>query len=179
LDEDAGCMHVVRVKLTGTDELLYFCNGCMSTAGGDRIEVARRIAIDQIPRIKKYPTPTSVGMFNASLSAPFGFVLARSFTPLSKGAAQGLLQRQFHRLGNAGDFAVSHAEELKLALDQLISDDSNLSQLSTANALLKEGWEPGIERCKSGVELVAVGRRIWKEMRRTVSCMPANGRRFW
>jgi type IV secretion system protein VirB4 len=73
--------------------------------------------------IKEYPTPTSVGMFNALLSAPFALVLTQSFTFLSKPAGQALLQRQFNRMVNAGDFAVSQAEELKEALDALTSNE--------------------------------------------------------
>jgi type IV secretion system protein VirB4 len=73
--------------------------------------------------IKEYPTPTSVGMYNALLSAPFEFALAQSFAFMTKGTAQGLLQRQYHRMGNAGDFAVSQAEELKEALDALTANE--------------------------------------------------------
>jgi type IV secretion system protein VirB4 len=73
--------------------------------------------------IKEYPTPTAVGMFNRLLSAPFPFVLTQSFTFLSKAAGQGLLQRQFNRMTNAGDFARSQAEELKDALDALTSNE--------------------------------------------------------
>ncbi|HEY2591988.1 MAG TPA: VirB4 family type IV secretion/conjugal transfer ATPase, partial [Steroidobacteraceae bacterium] len=36
---------------------------------------------------------------------------------------QGLLQRQYNRMANAGDFAVSQAEELKHALDALTSNE--------------------------------------------------------
>ncbi len=73
--------------------------------------------------IKEYPTPTSVGMYNALLSAPFAFVLTQSFSFLTKGTAQGLLQRQYNRMANAGDFAVSQAEELKEALDALTANE--------------------------------------------------------
>jgi type IV secretion system protein VirB4 len=73
--------------------------------------------------IKEYPTPTGVGMFNRLLSAPFPFVLTQSFAFLSKAAGQGLLQRQFNRMTNAGDFARSQAEELKDALDALTSNE--------------------------------------------------------
>lgn len=72
--------------------------------------------------IKEYPTPSTVGMYDALLSAPFPFVLTQSFAFLSKGAAQGLLQRQYNRMANVGDFAVSQAEELKEALDALTSN---------------------------------------------------------
>jgi type IV secretion system protein VirB4 len=73
--------------------------------------------------IKEYATPTTVGMFDALLSAPFEFVLTQSFAFLSKGTGQGLLQRQYNQMSNAGDFAVSQAEELKEALDTLTANE--------------------------------------------------------
>ena len=73
--------------------------------------------------IKEYPTPTTPGMLNRLLRAPFGFVLTQSFAFLSKSAATGLLSRQFHRLRNAADPAVSQAQALHTALDQLASNE--------------------------------------------------------
>jgi type IV secretion system protein VirB4 len=73
--------------------------------------------------IKEYPTPSVVGMYNRLLSAPFAFVLTQSFTFLTKATGQSLLQRQFNRMANAGDFAVSQASELKDALDALTSNE--------------------------------------------------------
>ena len=73
--------------------------------------------------IKEYPTPTQVGMFDALLAVPFPFVLTQSFAFLTKTSGQALLQRQFNRMVNAGDFAVSQAEELKEALDALTGND--------------------------------------------------------
>ena len=73
--------------------------------------------------IKEYPTPTTVGMYNSLLSAPISFVLTQSFAFLAKSTGQGLLQRQFNRLANAGDFAVSQAADLKGALDALTSNE--------------------------------------------------------
>jgi type IV secretion system protein VirB4 len=73
--------------------------------------------------IKEYPTPTIVGMFGALLAAPFSFVLTQSFSFLTKAAGQALLQRQYHRMINAGDFAVSQADELHDALDALTSNE--------------------------------------------------------
>jgi type IV secretion system protein VirB4 len=72
--------------------------------------------------IKEYPTPTAVGMYNRLLSAPFSFVLTQSFSFLTKAASQALLTRQFNRMTNAGDFAISQASELKDALDALTSN---------------------------------------------------------
>jgi type IV secretion system protein VirB4 len=73
--------------------------------------------------IKEYPTPSVVGMYNRLLSAPFSFVATQSFSFLSKPAGQALLQRQFNRMSNAGDFAISQAAELKEALDALTSNE--------------------------------------------------------
>jgi type IV secretion system protein VirB4 len=73
--------------------------------------------------IKEYPTPTTVGMFDALLSVPFPFVLTQSFAFLTKTSGQALLQRQFNRMLNAGDFSISQAEELKDALDALTSNE--------------------------------------------------------
>jgi type IV secretion system protein VirB4 len=73
--------------------------------------------------IKEYATPTSPGMLDGLLSAPFPFVLSQSFAFLSKAASQGLLVRQYNQLKNVGDFAVSQAEELRTALDELTAGD--------------------------------------------------------
>jgi type IV secretion system protein VirB4 len=73
--------------------------------------------------IKEYPTPTVTGMFHALLSAPFPLVLTQSFTFLTKASGQGLLQRQYARMLNAGDLAVTQAGQLKDALDALAGDE--------------------------------------------------------
>ncbi|WP_213956774.1 VirB4 family type IV secretion/conjugal transfer ATPase [Variovorax sp. dw_954] len=72
--------------------------------------------------IKEYPTPTAPGMFGSLLTAPFPFVLTQSFTFLGKGAATDMMSRQHNRMAAAGDMAVSQAEELKDALDDLMSN---------------------------------------------------------
>lgn len=95
--------------LFGTEAIEY------RTATGTRVGA--------ILGIKEYPTPTVVGMYDRLLSAPFPLVLTQSFTFLSKATSQSLLQRQFHRMANAGDFAVSQAAELKDALDALTSNE--------------------------------------------------------
>lgn len=73
--------------------------------------------------IKEYATPTVAGMLDPLLSAPFPFVLTQSFTFLSKAAGQALLVRQYNQLKNIGDFAVSQAEELRTALDELTAGE--------------------------------------------------------
>jgi type IV secretion system protein VirB4 len=73
--------------------------------------------------IIEYATPTSVGLLNPLLSTPFPWVLTQSFSFLKKASAQALLQRQYNRLQSAADFAVSQAEELRIALDELTSSE--------------------------------------------------------
>jgi type IV secretion system protein VirB4 len=73
--------------------------------------------------LKEYPTPTHVGMLDALLSAPFPLVLTQSFTFLGRNTALGLLDRQAHRLGNAGDAAVSQVVALRGAIDALASGE--------------------------------------------------------
>ncbi|MDE2451520.1 MAG: VirB4 family type IV secretion/conjugal transfer ATPase [Gammaproteobacteria bacterium] len=73
--------------------------------------------------IKEYPTPSVTGMLDRLLSVPFAFVLTQSFAFLSKASGQALLTRQINRMANAGDFAVSQAEELGEALDALTSNE--------------------------------------------------------
>jgi len=72
--------------------------------------------------IKEYPTPSVVGMYNRLLSAPFPLVLTQSFAFISRSAGTALLQRQYNRMLNAGDFAHSQAQQLKEALDALASN---------------------------------------------------------
>jgi type IV secretion system protein VirB4 len=73
--------------------------------------------------IVEYSTPTVTGVFDALLSTPFPWVLTQSFAFLKKASAQGLLQRQYNRMQSAADFAVSQAEELREALDELTSSE--------------------------------------------------------
>jgi type IV secretion system protein VirB4 len=86
-----------------------------------RLPVATRVGA--LLGIKEYPTPSVVGMYDRLLSAPFALVLAQSFSFLSRAAGQSLLQRQFYRMANAGDFAISQAAQLKDALDGLASNE--------------------------------------------------------
>ena len=115
--------------------------------------------------IKEYPTPTLVGMFDRLLSAPFPFVLTQSFAFLTKGAGQGLLQRQFNRMANAGDFAISQAEELREALDALTSNefvmgDHHFSLHVLADTPAISPGEQGARRLKALNDHVALARAL-------------------
>jgi len=124
--------------------------------------------------IKEYPTPSTVGMFNALLSAPFPFVLTQSFTFLTKATGQGLLQRQYNRMANAGDFAVSQAEELKDALDALTSNefvmgDHHFSLHVLADASRPKTTDPAAERLKLLNDRVALARTLLGDTGMTVA----------
>jgi type IV secretion system protein VirB4 len=124
--------------------------------------------------IKEYPTPSVVGMFNRLLSAPFPYVLTQSFTFLSKSAGQALLQRQFNRMVNAGDFAVSQAEELKDALDALTSNEFVMGDHHFSLHVLADGPEgspggQGAERVKVLNNHVALARALLADTGMTVA----------
>ena len=98
---------------------------CRPVFGVEVIEFRRptETQLGAVLGIKEYPTPTVTGMYYQLLSAPFPLILTQSFTFLSKASGQGLLQRQFARMSNAGDFAVTQAAQLKDALDSLAGDE--------------------------------------------------------
>src|SRR5262249_36518114 len=104
--------------------------------------------------IKEYATPTAPGLFNPLLSAPFPFVLTQSFSFLKKSTSQSLLVRQANQLHNAGDFAVSQAEQLKEALDELTSGewvmgDHHLSLLVLGDRSTEPGEESPVGRLRT------------------------------
>ena len=94
----------------------FFGNEAMEYRTGTQTRIGAFLGI------KEYPTPTAPGMFSGLLTAPFPFVLTQSFTFLSKSTATDMMSRQHHRMAAAGDLAVSQAEELKDALDNLMSN---------------------------------------------------------
>ncbi|HYM29358.1 MAG TPA: type IV secretion system DNA-binding domain-containing protein [Steroidobacteraceae bacterium] len=114
--------------------------------------------------IKEYPTPSVVGMFNRLLSAPFPLILTQSFAFLSRAAAQGLLQRQYWRMTNAGDFAVSQAAQLKAALDGLSSNEFVMGEHHFSLQVLAEpdpaAAAPPVTRLRSLNENVARARAL-------------------
>lgn len=124
--------------------------------------------------IKEYPTPSVVGMFNPLLSAPVSFVLTQSFTGISKAAAQGLLQRQANRMANAGDFAVSQAEELTVALDELTSNEFVMGDHHFSLQVMTDAKDDGDartteERIRHLNDAVALARAVLSDVGMTVA----------
>ena len=115
--------------------------------------------------IKEYPTPSVVGMYDQLLAAPFSFVATQSFSFLAKSTAQSLLQRQFNRMANAGDFAVSQAAELKDALDALTSNEFVMGDHHFSLQVLADVSTPGADasggnRLKALNDYIALARSI-------------------
>ena len=135
--------------------------------------------------IKEYPTPSAVGMFDRLLAVPFPFVLTQSFTFLTKAAGQALLQRQMNRMANAGDFAISQAEELEQALDALTSNefamgDHHFSLQVLAEAPEEGAGDPGERRLRALNDHVALARAILADTGMTVAREDlAVGGGFW
>jgi len=126
---------------------------------------AARTRVGAMLGIKEYPTPTTVGMYNTLLSAPLSFVLTQSFAFLSKASGQTLLQRQFNRMVNAGDFGISQASELKDALDALTSNefvmgDHHFSLQVTADVAGTDAEADAAGRLKALREDVALARSL-------------------
>lgn len=90
--------------------------GLMSLKGPTSTQYAAMVTIQE------YPSITCPGILNDLLSMPFEFVLAQSFTFLSKAVAVGRMRRQQSRMVNAGDVAVSQVAEIDSALDELTSN---------------------------------------------------------
>ncbi len=124
--------------------------------------------------IKEYPTPTAVGMLDRLLSARFAFVLTHSFAFLSKASGQALLARQMNRMANAGDFAVSQAEELGEALDALTSNEFVMGDHHFTLQVLADpdpvpAGHPETERLRTLNDCVAQARAILADTGMTVA----------
>lgn len=90
--------------------------GLLSLKGPSRIQYGAALAIES------YTSRTYPGLLNALLGVPFEFVLAQSFTFVSKTIALQRMKRQQSRMVNAGDLAVSQITDLDDALDDIQSN---------------------------------------------------------
>ena len=144
--------------------------------GGESVEyrMAAGTRVGAMLGIKEYPTPSVPGMLDRLLSAPFAFVLTQSFAFLSKAAGQALLTRQINRMANAGDFAVSQADELGEALDALTSNEFVMGDHHFSLQVLAEPDEvpegrPAGERLRTLNDCVARARAILADTGMTVA----------
>ncbi len=92
--------------------------------GAETIEVrgADTSALGGIFGIREYPAQTTPRQFEALLSVDFGFVLTQSFTFLGRAAATEKFRLRMTQMENSGDRAVSQADALIDASDDLMSN---------------------------------------------------------
>ncbi len=92
--------------------------------GAETIEVrgADTSAFGGIFGVREYPAQTTPRQFEALLSVDFGFVLTQSFTFLGRAAATEKFRLRMTQMENSGDRAVSQADALIDASDDLMSN---------------------------------------------------------
>ena len=92
--------------------------------GAETIEVrdADSSAFGGIFGIREYPAQTTPRQFEALLSVDFGFVLTQSFTFLGRAAATEKFRLRMTQMENSGDRAISQADALIDAGDDLMSN---------------------------------------------------------
>ena len=78
--------------------------------------------------VNQDPEYTEPGKLNILLTQPFPFVLAQSFSCLSKSTAEGAMKAQQRRLLNTKDAGESQIDEISVALDDLIAGRITLGE---------------------------------------------------
>lgn len=138
--------------------------------GAESVEyrTASQTRIGAFLGIKEYPTPTQPGMYNLLLRADFPFVLTQSFTFLQKSTAQGLLQKQYNRMVNVQDLAMSQAKELWDGLDELTANRFVMADHHFSLHVLADPFEgakeaEGRPRLKQLLDNVAAARNMLAE----------------
>ena len=125
-------MEVADMVMTGRHHRVPIVRGHLGGAlyrsrtifGAETIEVrdADASAFGGIFGIREYPAQTTPRQFEALLSVDFGFVLTQSFTFLGRAAATEKFRLRMTQMENAGDRAVSQADALIDAGDDLMSN---------------------------------------------------------
>jgi type IV secretion system protein VirB4 len=125
-------MEVADMVMTGRHRRVPVVRGHLGGAlyrsrtifGAETIEVrdADTSAFGGIFGIREYPAQTTPRQFEALLSVDFGFVLTQSFTFLGRAAATEKFRLRMTQMENAGDRAISQADALIDAGDDLMSN---------------------------------------------------------
>jgi type IV secretion system protein VirB4 len=125
-------MEVADMVMTGRHRRVPVVRGHLGGAlyrsrtifGAETIEVrdADASAFGGIFGIREYPAQTTPRQFEAFLSVDFGFVLTQSFTFLGRAAATEKFRLRMTQMENSGDRAVSQADALIDAGDDLMSN---------------------------------------------------------
>ncbi len=125
-------MEVADMVMTGRPARVPIVRGHLGGAlyrartifGAETIEIrgADTSAFGGIFGIREYPAQTTSRQLEALLSVDFGFVLTQSFTFLGRAAATEKFRLRMAQMENAGDRAVSQADALIDAGDDLMSN---------------------------------------------------------
>lgn len=124
-------MSVLRQIITGRYQLLPLVRGSIGAAlYTDRVIFGREALEIRHPAestfgamfgINEYPAVTRPNMLNDLLTAPFRFVLSQSFRPVARSDALKSMKLKEGRMRNSGDDAISQADELQQARDELMA----------------------------------------------------------
>ena len=125
-------MEVADMVMTGRHRRVPVVRGHLGGAlyrsrtifGAETIEVrdADTSTFGGIFGIREYPAQTTPRQFESLLSVDFGFVLTQSFSFLGRAAATEKFRLRMTQMDNAGDRAISQADELIDAGDDLMSN---------------------------------------------------------
>ncbi|GHH19880.1 transporter [Sphingomonas glacialis] len=125
-------MEVADMVMTGRHRRVPVVRGHLGGAlyrsrtifGAETIEVrdADASAFGGIFGIREYPAQTTPRQFESLLSVDFGFVLTQSFSFLGRATATEKFRLRMTQMDNAGDRAISQADELIDAGDDLMSN---------------------------------------------------------
>ncbi len=125
-------MEVVEMVMTGRRRRVPVVRGHLGGAlyrsrtifGAETIEIrdADASAFGGIFGIREYPAQTTPRQLAPLLAVDFGFVLTQSFTFLGRAAATEKFRLRMAQMDNAGDRAISQADELIDASDDLMSN---------------------------------------------------------
>ncbi|MFV1761485.1 VirB4 family type IV secretion/conjugal transfer ATPase [Phaeobacter sp. A90a-4k] len=124
-------MSVLRQLITGHYQLLPLVHGTIGSAiYTDRVIFGREALEIRHPAdstfgamfgINEYPSVTRPTMLGDLLTAPFRFVLSQSFRCIARSEAIKSIKLKEGRMRNAGDDAISQADDLQDARDELMS----------------------------------------------------------
>lgn len=143
-------MSVLRQLINGRYQLLPLVHGAIGSAiYTDRVIFGREALEIRHPAdstfgamfgVNEYPSVTRPTMLSDLLTAPFRFVLSQSFRCIARSEAIKSMKLKEGRMRNAGDDAVSQADELKDARDELMSGnyvmgEHNMSLLVFSDSL--------------------------------------------
>uniref|UniRef100_A4X0Q7 Type IV secretion system protein virB4 n=1 Tax=Cereibacter sphaeroides (strain ATCC 17025 / ATH 2.4.3) TaxID=349102 RepID=A4X0Q7_CERS5 len=122
---------VLRQIITGRHEPVPVVHGTIGSAihtdrvifGREALEIRHSDAstYGAIFAVKEYHALTRPNMFDDLLTAPFSFVLTQSFRCVAKNMALRQMALKEGRMRNAGDPALSQADQLIAARDELMS----------------------------------------------------------